>query len=122
MLKNEQCQKLPGYSILKLMNLDKAIKCSDLKEFEGLLRPHQACFTDKLGFSILERVVVEHNLRLTSKLHEYITFEKLGVVMEISPAKVEKIVCQMVKEKRLKGHVDQKHSTVYFEGTFFQVE
>lgn len=104
----------------KLMHDNKIIKSLDLEELENLLQPHQKSMSDDLGFSILNRVVLEHNLLLNSKLHDDITFDELGTLLGIPAAKVNKIVCRMIKEKRLKGHVNQKRSIVYFEGKFFQ--
>ena len=41
-----------------------------------------------LGSTILDRAVVEHNLLSASKLYTNITFDELGALLEISPAKV----------------------------------
>lgn len=41
-----------------------------------------------LGSSILDRAVIEHNLLSASKLYNNITFEELGALLEIPPAKV----------------------------------
>ncbi len=40
------------------------------------------------GSSILDRAVIEHNLLSASKLYNNITFEELGALLEIPPAKV----------------------------------
>lgn len=41
------------------------------------------------GSSILDRAVIEHNLLSASKLYNNITFEELGALLEIPPAKVQ---------------------------------
>lgn len=45
------------------------------------------CFS-LAGSSILDRAVIEHNLLSASKLYNNITFEELGALLEIPPAKV----------------------------------
>lgn len=45
-------------------------------------------FSPTLGSSILDRAVIEHNLLSASKLYNNITFEELGALLEIPPAKV----------------------------------
>lgn len=42
------------------------------------------------GSSILDRAVIEHNLLSASKLYNNITFEELGALLEIPPAKVRR--------------------------------
>lgn len=43
------------------------------------------------GSSILDRAVIEHNLLSASKLYNNITFEELGALLEIPPAKVTRV-------------------------------
>lgn len=45
-------------------------------------------FSPSPGSSILDRAVIEHNLLSASKLYNNITFEELGALLEIPPAKV----------------------------------
>ena len=40
------------------------------------------------GSSILDRAVIEHNILSASKLYNNITFEELGQLLAIPPAKV----------------------------------
>lgn len=46
------------------------------------------CVLPLAGSSILDRAVIEHNLLSASKLYNNITFEELGALLEIPPAKV----------------------------------
>lgn len=46
------------------------------------------CLCSVTGSSILDRAVIEHNLLSASKLYNNITFEELGALLEIPPAKV----------------------------------
>ncbi|KAL1115743.1 hypothetical protein AAG570_006033, partial [Ranatra chinensis] len=114
LFKDERCQQLPAYNILEKMYLDRIIRRSELKEFESLLQPHQEARTAD-GSSILDRAVIEHNLLSASKLYNNITFEELGALLEIAPAKAEKIASQMITEGRMNGYIDQIDSIVHFE-------
>ncbi len=59
--------------------------------------------------------MIEHNLLSASKLYNNISFEELGSLLEIPPAKAEKIASQMITEERMNGYVDQIDSIVHFE-------
>lgn len=113
--KDEQCKKLPGYKILRKMHRRKIIEPTKLKDFENCLQPHQkALATNDLGFTVLKRAVIEHNLLLASYSRDTIEIEKLGSLLKVPPAKIETIVVQMISEKRLKGHIDREKSIVDF--------
>lgn len=57
----------------------------------------------------------EHNLLSASKLYNNITFEELGALLEITPAKAERIASQMITEGRMNGYIDQIDGIVHFE-------
>lgn len=110
-----QCQKQPGYSILKKMLVGKIIRRSELKELDGMLQQHhRALAIDDLVLTALDLAVSEHNLLLNTELYNSITFEKLGTLLEIPPAKIEKIAGLMVMEGRLNGKIDQENSMIHF--------
>ncbi|XP_053387207.1 COP9 signalosome complex subunit 4-like [Mercenaria mercenaria] len=114
LFKDERCQKLPAYNILEKMYLDRIIRSSELEEFAALLQPHQKAVTSD-GSTILARAVIEHNLLSASKLYNNISFPELGSLLEIPPAKAEKIASQMITEGRMNGYIDQIDSIVHFE-------
>lgn len=115
--KDKQIQQLLGYSILRKMHFGKVVRHLEIQEVEKLLQPHQsAAITDGLGFIILTRAVIEHNILSISKLYNSIVFKKLGALLNIPSIKAETIVSQMITEGRLKGRIDQKDSIVNFEG------
>ncbi|XP_070545182.1 COP9 signalosome complex subunit 4-like isoform X1 [Ptychodera flava] len=115
LFKDERCQQLPAYGILEKMYLDRIIRSYQLKEFAATLQSHQLATTAD-GSTILDRAVIEHNLLSASKLYNNITFEELGSLLEIPPAKAEKIASQMISEGRMNGCIDQIDSIVHFEG------
>lgn len=89
------------------------------KEMTLLLRySSQASTVD--GSPILDRAVFEHNLLSASKLYNNITFEELGALLEIPPAKAERIASQMITEGRMNGYIDQIDSIVHFESKFLR--
>ncbi|KAG9353616.1 hypothetical protein JZ751_011737 [Albula glossodonta] len=103
-----------AYGILEKMYLDRIIRGNQLQEFAAMLMPHQKATTAD-GSSILDRAVIEHNLLSASKLYNNITFEELGALLEIPPAKAEKIASQMITEGRMNGFIDQIDGIVHFE-------
>lgn len=114
LFKDERCQQLPTYGILEKMYLDRIIRRSELQDFEALLQEHQKAVTID-GSTILDRAVFEHNLLSASKLYNNITFEELGALLEIAPAKAERIASQMITEERMNGYIDQIDGIVHFE-------
>lgn len=118
LFKDERCQQLPAYGILEKMYLDRIIRRSELQDFEALLQDHQKAVTVD-GSTILDRAVFEHNLLSASKLYNNITFVELGALLEIAPAKAERIASQMITEERMNGYIDQIDGIVHFESLFF---
>lgn len=114
LFKDERCQQLPAYDILKKMYLERIIRGDQLQEFAAMLQPHQKATTAD-GSSILDRAVIEHNLLSASKLYNNIKFEELGALLEIPPSKAEKIASQMISEGRMNGYIDQIDGIVHFE-------
>jgi len=114
LFKDERCQQLQAYGILEKMYMDRIIRRRELEQFAALLLPHQMAKTSD-GSTILDRAVTEHNLLSASKLYNNISFEELGRLLEIPPAKAEKIASQMITEERMGGHIDQLESVVHFE-------
>jgi COP9 signalosome complex subunit 4 len=89
-----------------------------VKRFAELLKPHQlALLAD--NSTVLDRAVIEHNLLSASNLYNNITFAELGMLLEISSDKAEKVAARMIVEGRLEGSIDQIDLLIKFEhGTF----
>lgn len=114
--KDERCQQLPAFNFLEKMYLERLIKRSDMKAMEGLLQSHQKAIMSD-GSTILENSCVQHNLLAASKLYNNITFAGLGVLLEVEPAKAERIASKMISEGRLTGRIDQIESIVHFNSS-----
>jgi len=114
LFKDERCQQLPAHEILEKMYLDRIIRGPQLKEFSDMLAPHQKATTGD-GSSILDRAVVEHNLLAVSKLYKNISFEQLGILLDIPPIKAEKIASHMISNATMNGFINQIDGFVHFE-------
>uniref|UniRef100_A0A1I8BYM7 COP9 signalosome complex subunit 4 n=1 Tax=Meloidogyne hapla TaxID=6305 RepID=A0A1I8BYM7_MELHA len=114
LFKDERCQGLACYQLLKNMYLERLIQNSELKEFELLLLPHQRLL-DSEGSSILQRSVLEHNFLAASRLYSNISFDGLGQLLGVSTKKAEKIASQMISTDKVHGKINQLDSTVSFE-------
>ena len=114
LFKDERCQHLPAHEILEKMYLDRIIRGPQLKEFSDLLAPHQKASTAD-GSTLLDRAVVEHNLLAVSKLYKNISFEQLGILLDVSTVKAEKVASQMISMGIISGCIDQIDGFVHFE-------
>ena len=88
------------------MYLDRLIKRTELTEVVTLLQPHQKALTAD-DSTILDHAVIEHNLLAASKQYNNITFEGLGLLLEIPQDKAERSASRMITESRMNGHIDQ---------------
>ncbi|KAG9296863.1 hypothetical protein G9A89_006818 [Geosiphon pyriformis] len=114
--KDERVQRLPHFSILEKMYLDRVLRPSEVKDFAGTLKEHQrARLAD--GTTVLDRAVIEHNLLSASRLYNNITFEELGTLLAISPDQAEQIASSMIEQGRMQGTIDQIEQLIFFETT-----
>ncbi|XP_002153955.4 COP9 signalosome complex subunit 4 isoform X1 [Hydra vulgaris] len=114
LFKDERCQQLPAREILEKMYLDRIIRGPQLKEFSDMLAPHQKATTTD-GSTILDRAVVEHNLLAVSKLYKNIAIDQLGELLDIKPAKAERIASHMISNGTMNGYIDQVDGFIHFE-------
>lgn len=80
-----------GFTQPKLLNyyiLQKRDMFTFSPSLLQLVMAHVLDISSLIGSSILDRAVIEHNLLSASKLYNNITFEELGALLEIPPAKV----------------------------------
>ncbi|KAK6030852.1 PCI domain protein, partial [Ostertagia ostertagi] len=113
LFKDPRAAELPSFSLLEKLYLDRLIKAPELVEFERELQPHQR--TNEHGQSIVEGVIVEHNMTAVSRLYNNIALSTLAELLGISADKAEEIVAQMISSERLIGHIDQLEGFVHFE-------
>ena len=139
--RDERTQELPAFRIMEKMFRDRILRSSEVKEFEGTLKPHQLAKieisnNDRLAASVvadeeeandptvstrkgpstvLDRAVMEHNLLASSKVYNNITFRGLGALLDVTPGAAENMARKMIEQGRLKGTIDQVEKLISFE-------
>ncbi|KAK0230731.1 hypothetical protein IW262DRAFT_1340082 [Armillaria fumosa] len=137
--RDERTSELPTYNILSKMFLDHILRPTEVKEFEGTLKPHQLAkiaisSNDRLASSshddtddtttssrtgpstVLDRAVMEHNVLASSKIYNNITFRGLGALLDLTPGAAENMARKMIEQGRLRGSIDQVDKLIWFEG------
>ncbi|KAF9206852.1 COP9 signalosome complex subunit 4 [Haplosporangium sp. Z 27] len=114
--KDDRSQRLPHFSILEKMYLDRVLRSSEVSEFAGTLKQHQlALLPDHT--TVLDRAVIEHNLLSASKIYNNISFEELGALLGVTPEQAEARASKMMGEGRMSGSIDQIERLIFFDRT-----
>lgn len=113
--KDERAAGLDEFGILEKMFLDRLLSPEEVSKFAESLAPHQLAKTQD-GTTVLQRAVVEHNLRAASRLYNNIRFEALGDILDLDGDKVEETTASMIEQGRLLGRIDQVERVIWFEG------
>ncbi|KAJ1367656.1 hypothetical protein KIN20_028610 [Parelaphostrongylus tenuis] len=102
--KDPRAAQLPSFPLLEKLYLDRLIKANELIEFERELQPHQR--TNEHGHSIVEGVIVEHNMTAVSRLYNNIALSTLAELLGISSEKLflEFLLCKLGTILDLKLH------------------
>ncbi|VDK47300.1 unnamed protein product [Cylicostephanus goldi] len=91
LFKDPRAAQLPSFPLLEKLYLDRLIKANELVEFERELQPHQR--TNEHGQSIVEGVIVEHNMTAVSRLYNNIALPTLAELLGISVEKSSELGC-----------------------------
>ncbi|TGO10670.1 hypothetical protein BTUL_0128g00140 [Botrytis tulipae] len=113
--KDERAASLDEFSILEKMFLDRLLSPEEVSKFAEGLALHQLAKTSD-GTTVLQRAVVEHNLRAASRLYNNIRFEALGEILDLDGGKAEETTASMIEQGRLVGRIDQVERVIWFEG------
>ncbi|KAF8983390.1 COP9 signalosome complex subunit 4 [Entomortierella lignicola] len=114
--KDDRSQRLPHFSILEKMYLDRVLRSNEVSEFAGTLKQHQlALLPDHT--TVLDRAVIEHNLLSASKIYNNISFEELGALLGVTPEQAEARASKMMGEGRMSGSIDQIERLIFFDRT-----
>ena len=109
--KDERSPSMALYPMLQKMFTDRIIRPEEVKTFaESLVgRPGSNDSTT------LESAIREHNLLAASKVYLNISFDELGVLLNVRPSDAEKLASTMISENRLLGaHIDQLKRLIHF--------
>ncbi|KAF7868458.1 hypothetical protein EAF04_004989 [Stromatinia cepivora] len=113
--KDERAAGLEEFGILEKMFLDRLLSPDEVSKFAEGLAQHQLAKTQD-GTTVLQRAVVEHNLRAASRLYNNISFESLGDILNLDADKAEETTASMIEQGRLLGRIDQVERVIWFEG------
>ncbi|KAG0369972.1 COP9 signalosome complex subunit 4 [Gamsiella multidivaricata] len=100
--KDDRSQRLPHFSILEKMYLDRVLRSNEVSEFAGTLKQHQLALLPD-NTTVLDRAVIEHNLLSASKIYNNISFEELGALLGVTPEQAEARASKMMGEGRIAG-------------------
>ncbi|KAI1316989.1 COP9 signalosome complex subunit 4 [Mortierella claussenii] len=114
--KDDRSQRLPHFSILEKMYLDRVLRSNEVSEFATTLKQHQLALLPD-NTTVLDRAVIEHNLLSASKIYNNISFEELGALLGVTPEQAEARASKMMGEGRMSGNIDQIERLIFFDRT-----
>ncbi|KAF9285460.1 COP9 signalosome complex subunit 4 [Mortierella alpina] len=114
--KDDRSQRLPHFSILEKMYLDRVLRSNEVSEFATTLKQHQLALLPD-NTTVLDRAVIEHNLLSASKIYNNISFEELGALLGVTPEQAEARASKMMGEGRMSGSIDQIERLIFFDRT-----
>merc|ERR1712050_167970 len=94
---------------------ERLIRGSEVHKFSESLLPHQKAMMPD-GQTVLDRAVLQHNVLAASRVYKNMRLPDLGLLLEVSGDRAEKIAAKMIAEQRLDGYIDQKTAIIHFEG------
>jgi len=109
---DERTRSLPSFPMLEKMFKGFIIRKAEVDSFSSLLLEHQRV-TSK-GQSLLQQAVVEHNMLAASQIYRNIHISQLAVLLDLPPAKAEKLAWKMIEQGRMKAVIDQVEGFVEF--------
>merc|ERR1712226_1696458 len=95
--------------------MERLIRGSEVHKFSESLLPHQKAMMSD-GQTVLDRAVLQHNVLAASRVYKNMRLPDLGLLLEVSPERAEKISAKMIAEQRLNGYIDQKTGIIHFAG------
>lgn len=113
--KDERIRSVEHHDILNKMFLERLIKGSEVKSFEESLLPHQKA-TMPDGQTVLLKAILQHNVLAASRVYKNMRLPDLGLLLEVTPERAEKVAAKMIAEQRLEGYIDQKGGIIHFQG------
>jgi COP9 signalosome complex subunit 4 len=115
LFKDERSPNLDEFGMLEKMFFDRLLSPAEVDKFAQSLAPHQLAIMPD-GSTVLAKAVVDHNLLGASRLYSNISFEALGVLLDLNADKAEDTTARMIEQGRLVGRIDQIERIIWFEG------
>ncbi|KAI9027315.1 hypothetical protein CLU79DRAFT_741325 [Phycomyces nitens] len=112
--KDERTHHLPSFPILEKTYLDRVIRPEEVSDFAATLKPHHLARLTS-NTTVFDRAIIEHNLLSASKIYNNISFDELGVLLNVSSEQAEQAASHMIGENRMIGSIDQLDQLIYFE-------
>ena len=81
------------------------VRNDDLVAFEQSLADHQKAVMGD-GLTIVQRAIIEHNMVAVGKLYDSIYLTELGVLLGVSPDRVDKLAAKMIVDGSIRGSID----------------
>ena len=103
------------FTILEKIFLDRMITKEEVESFAADLSEHQKARTAD-GRTVVERAMLEHNLRGASRIYKNIGIEALGDLLGTNAEQAEQYAAGMIEQGRLTGTIDQIGGRIFFEG------
>lgn len=100
--------------LLEKMFKGQIVRDEEVKDFEGILEPHQNATTAS-GRTVLQNSIVAHNLFAASHIYNNIKFDELGSLLGLTAQQGEELAQQMIEGGSLKAVIDQIKGVVEFE-------
>ena len=113
--KDERCARLPVFSLMEKVYLERILRNDEVQAFSANLKPHQLGVESEDGMSIVTRAVIEHNMLSASKLYNNIMVTDLGQLLGVDPRLAEETAAKMIGEERMTGKIDQVDGLIYFQ-------
>lgn len=117
-------ERLPGLDSIKSYEAHSAvarkmfrleiIQCQEMASFEASLEAHQkAKMAD--GMTIVQRVVMEHNLLAVQRVYDSIRIQMLAQILETDTKQALLITAKMIVSGAILGTIDQVEGIVKFD-------
>merc|ERR1712039_623357 len=112
--KDDRIRSVEHYEILHKMFSERLIRDGEVQKFAESLLPHQKALLPD-GQTVLTKAVLQHNVLAASRVYKNMRLPDLGLLLDVTPDRAEKIAAKMIAEQRLEGYIDQKRGIIHFE-------
>lgn len=116
LMKDERAKAFKNYQLLLKINKEAVVSANEVEQFCTGLKTHQN-MRDKDGFTAAEKVFLEHNIIVLSKVYRDITLESLSDRLGVRTNEVERILQDMCGGEKLALQIDHLTGSVRFSSS-----